>query len=214
MTEKRATGKETGPRRAGAGRGSRVGGAPAGPRRSRLPYWGLIGAAVVVVVVAWLVRGRVTPVVAGYPAPDFEVVDTQGSPVTLADFRGKVVLLNIWATWCAPCREEMPSMQALYEAFPRDHFEIAAVSIDAPPGDTDATGNPGGDPVAFARELGLTFPILLDPSGGIQRIYQTTGVPESFVIGPDGTIYKKVAGPAAWDSETNVGLVRRLIGTG
>ncbi|MYG81311.1 MAG: TlpA family protein disulfide reductase [Gemmatimonadetes bacterium] len=214
MTEGSAAEPGTRTRRQGGRRGARAAGGPAGRRGSRVPYWGAIGAAVGVVVVAWFARGRVTPVAAGYPAPDFEVVDTLGGPVTLADFRGKVVLLNIWATWCGPCREEMPSMQALYEAFPRDRFEIAAVSIDAPAGDTDAEGNPGGDPVAFARELGLTFPILLDPSGGIQRVYQTTGVPESFVIGPKGTIYKKVAGSTAWDSETNVGLVRRLIGTG
>lgn len=184
------------------------------PRGTRMPYWVAIGVLVGVVMVAWFARGRVTPVVAGYPAPDFHVLDARGDPVTLADFDGKVVLLNIWATWCPPCREEMPSMQALYEALPRDRFEIAAVSIDAPVGDTDASGNPGGDPLAFARDLGLTFPILLDPSGGIQRIYRTTGVPESFVIGPDGTIYKKVAGPAEWDSEANVGLVRRLMEAG
>ena len=185
-----------------------------GRRGSRMPYWVAAGVAAGVVLAAWFARGRVTPVVAGYPAPDFEVLDARGDPVTLSDFRGKVVLLNIWATWCAPCREEMPSMQALYEAFPRQHFEIATVSIDAPVGDVDATGNPGGDPLAFARELGLTFPILLDPSGAIQRIYRTTGVPESFLIGADGTIYKKVAGTTAWDSEANAGLVRRLLEAG
>lgn len=183
-------------------------------RGSRMPYWGALFAAAAVLALAWASRGRVRPVVSGYAAPDFEVVDAQGSPVTLADYRGKVVLLNVWATWCGPCREEMPSMQALYDAFPRDNFEIAAISVDAPPGASDATGNLGGDPFAFARDLGLTFPILLDQSGGIQRIYQTTGVPESFLIGPDGTIYKKVAGPTNWASEANVGLVRRLIEAG
>lgn len=179
-----------------------------------MPYWGALFAAAAVLALAWASRGRVRPVVSGYAAPDFEVVDAQGSPVTLADYRGKVVLLNVWATWCGPCREEMPSMQALYDAFPRDNFEIAAISVDASPGAPDATGNLGGDPVAFARDLGLTFPILLDRAGGIQRIYQTTGVPESFLIGPDGTIYKKVAGPTNWASEANVGLVRRLIEAG
>lgn len=102
-------------------------------------------------------------------------------------------------------------MQRLYDSFSRDDFEIAAISIDAPAGGTDNAGNPGGDPVAFARDLDLTFPILLNPSGDIQRTYRTTGVPESFLIGADGTIYKKVAGSTAWDSEANVGLVRRLV---
>ena len=183
-------------------------------RRRRIPYRAVVALAVVAVAVAWLARGRATPVDAGYPAPDFAVVDVRGSPVTLSDYRGKVVLLNIWATWCGPCREEMPSMQRLYDAFPREQFDIAAISIDAPVGDSDAVGNPGGDPLAFAGELGLTFPILLDPSGGIMQVYRATRVPESFLIGPDGIIYKKVAGQTDWDSQANVGLVRRLIGDG
>ncbi len=167
-----------------------------------------------VLALAWLSRQGIQPVVSGYPAPDFAVTLPDGEPVTLNSYRGKVVLLNVWATWCAPCREEMPSMQRLYDRFGRDDFEIAAISIDAPRGRRDARGDPGGDPVAFARELGLTFPILLDTSGGIQRTYGTSGVPESFLIGRDGIIYKKVAGPTDWDSKTNVDLVRRLVEAG
>ena len=178
------------------------------------PY--LVAALVVagVVLAAWLARNRIQPVVSGYPAPDFAVADEDGEPVTLSSFDGKVVLLNVWATWCGPCRQEMPSMQRLYDHFSRDEFEIAAISIDALPGRFDAAGNPGGDPAAFARELGLTFPVLLDPSGEIQRTYRTSGVPESFLIGPDGIIYKKVAGSAEWDSEATIDLVRRLAGGG
>ena len=85
------------------------------------------------------------------------------------------------------------------------------MSVDAPDGGLDDAGNPGGDPFAFADRLGLTFPILVDPSGEIQRTYEATAVPESFLIGPGGIIYKKVAGAAEWDTEANVGLVRRLI---
>lgn len=181
--------------------------------RSRSATWtyaAALVAVVAVVVTAWAQRVRTRPVLAGDRAPSFEALDPQGARVALADYAGKVVLLNVWATWCAPCREEMPSMQRLYDMFPRDQFEIAAVSIDAPPGEMDALGNPGSDPVAFARELGLTFPILLDPEGAVERIYRTSGVPESFLIGPDGIVYKKMAGSAVWDSEANVGLVRRL----
>ena len=179
--------------------------------KARSLYRPALAVALVVAAVAWFTRERERPVAAGYPAPGFEVFDAQGGTVSLADYRGTVVLLNIWATWCAPCLEEMPSMQRLYETFSPDDFVIAAVSIDAPAGTSDASGNPGGDPFAFAGRLGLTFPILLDPSGEIQRTYQATAVPESFVIGPDGMIYKKVAGATAWDSEANAGLVRRLI---
>ena len=160
---------------------------------------------------AWFSRQRIRPVVAGYPAPHFAVADAEGEPVTLDSYDGKVVLVNVWATWCAPCREEMPSMQRLYDTFSRDDFEIAAISVDAHPRSVDALGNPGGDPIAFARELGLTFPVLLDPSSGIRRAYRTSGVPESFLIGRDGIIYKKVAGATVWDSQTNVDLVRRLV---
>lgn len=180
-------------------------------RVSRWPYVFAIIVAGTVVAAAWLTRHRLQPVVSGYPAPAFEVVDADGSPVTLATYEGKVVLLNVWATWCAPCREEMPSMQRLYDRFAPDDFEIAAISIDAPVGQRDAAGNRGGDPLAFAQALRLTFPILLNPSGDIQRIYRTTGVPESFLISRNGVIYKKVAGATNWDSQANLGLVRRLV---
>jgi peroxiredoxin len=102
-------------------------------------------------------------------------------------------------------------MQRLYDSLEGEDFEILAVSVDAPVGESDEFGRPGGDLEAFADELGLTFPILHNPSGDIQRIYQTTGVPESFVIGRDGTIYKKVAGPTQWDATVNEELVRRLL---
>ena len=164
-----------------------------------------------VLVAVWVARQRAQPVDAGFRAPDFAVADERGETVTMASFAGKVVLLNIWATWCGPCREEMPSMERLYDQFSREDFEIAAISIDAPPGRTDDQGLPGGDPLAFARQLGLTFPVLLDPSGEIQRTYGTSKVPESFLIGRDGVIYKKVAGATDWNSPTNIELVQRLV---
>lgn len=186
---------------------------PARPRAAivRRPYLAALLVVVVAAGAAWLARGRIQPVAAGYPAPDFEATDQSGRLVTLADYEGKTLLLNVWATWCGPCREEMPSMQRLYDQFSRDDFEIAAVSVDALPGGFDLLGNAGGDPAAFARELGLTFPVLRDPSGKIQRTYRTTGVPESFLIGPRGMIWKKVAGATAWDSEAAVAQVRRLV---
>jgi peroxiredoxin len=102
-------------------------------------------------------------------------------------------------------------MQRLYEQLEGEDFEILAVSIDAPAGSFDLFGREGGDLVTFAEELELTFPILHNPSGDIQQIYQTTGVPESFVIGKDGVIYKKVAGDTEWDAPENVELIRRLL---
>jgi peroxiredoxin len=105
----------------------------------------------------------------------------------------------------------MPSMQRLYEAFGDEDFEILAVSVDAPFGEADAFGRPGGDLEGFATQLGLTFPILQNPTGDIQRQYQTTGVPESFLLDKNGVIVKKVAGPTEWDSKENQELIRRLL---
>lgn len=177
----------------------------------RSPYFWALVAVVGVVFAAWHARTGYKPVMAGTVAPDFTVSTLEGNQVSLSDYQGKVLLVNVWATWCPPCRQEMPSMERLYKALKGEDFEILAVSIDAPVGKTDAVGNPGGDLAAFAEEFGLTFPILHNPSGDIQELYQTTGVPESFVIGKDGVIYKKVAGPSEWDLPVNQELVRRLL---
>lgn len=178
----------------------------------RSPYLWAIVAVGVVVAVAWLGRENYRPVITGSEAPDFTLGLLDGGDVSLSDFEGKkVVLVNVWATWCGPCVVEMPSMQRLYDSLKSEDFEILAVSVDAPIGQVDIGGRPGGDLRKFVTELGLTFPILHDPQGGIQQLYQTTGVPESFVVGKDGIIYKKVAGPTEWDAVQNQDLVRRLL---
>ena len=124
-------------------------------------------------------------------------------PRTLEDFAGDVILLNIWATWCEPCREEMPAIERLHRAFGPRGLKVLAVSIDGK-GDEGAIRS-------FVREYGLTFAILHDPEGDIQRVYRTTGVPETFVIARDGIIRKKVIGAADWSSEGNRALVAQLL---
>ncbi|NIP58297.1 MAG: redoxin domain-containing protein [Gemmatimonadetes bacterium] len=178
---------------------------------SRLPYLLATAALAVVLTLAWVNRARFAPVVPGSEAPTFEVQDLRGEPVTLEDFEGEVVLLNIWATWCLPCRTEMPSMQRLYREFEGRPFEVVAVSVDARRGGTDAAGRPGGDVAEFAESMDLTFTILHDPSGRIQQTYGTTGVPESFLIGSDGVIYKRVTGATEWDAPEHRQLVERLL---
>jgi len=182
------------------------------PRPSRLPYiFGLLFV-VAVVVAAWLGRDSYRPVMAGEPAPHFAATTLDGQERSLQDYRGKVVLLNIWATWCPPCREEMPSMQELSEKLTGTDFEIVAVSVDAENvGGLGWGGNLGGDVPAFVDELGLTFPILRDPSGLIADTYQATGLPESFLIGRDGLIYRKVPGGTDWSDERYVEQIRRLL---
>ena len=140
-------------------------------------------------------------------APDYEVVDlASGDTVSLNDrYEGQVRLINIWATWCAPCREEMPAMEALYKDFQGRGFKIAAVSIDE-----------GGEAgiKAFAQELGLTFDVLHDRTGAIQGVYQTTGVPESFLLDREGKIVRRLIGSHDWNSPANRDLIDRLLGQG
>lgn len=169
-----------------------------------------------VVAAAWVSRGSYQMVGPGAEAPAFEVATLSGEPASLADYAGKVILLNVWATWCPPCKEEMPSMERLYRYFQErgSDFEILAVSIDKAQGQADANGNEGGDLVAFVEEFDLTFTILHNPSGDIQRIYQTTGVPESFIIARDGTIYHRLAGAANWDTPKYKDLIQRLLDEG
>jgi peroxiredoxin len=105
----------------------------------------------------------------------------------------------------------MPSLQRLYQEVDDEDFDIVAISVDAPFGETDSFGRVGGDLHRYADSLGLTFSILHDPSGKVQQTFQTTGIPESFVVDQNGVIYKKVAGATVWDAPQNVQLVRRLL---
>jgi len=137
------------------------------------------------------------------PAPNFQAIDlaTRDS-ISLEDYRGSVTLVNIWATWCVPCREEMPSMQRLYDSVGTRGFRIAAISIDE--------GSPE-DVTAFARELDLSFDILHDRSGAVERLYQTTGVPESYLLDRRGVLVKRVIGAHDWSSPANIAAVERLL---
>lgn len=170
--------------------------------------WLLVG-----LIVGGLVLGAVTlttlgesvaRVEVGAEAPDFRALDlATGDTVALRDhYAGKVTLLNIWATWCIPCRTEMPSMEALYRELAPRGFEIAAVSIDE--GNSQVVRN-------FGDELELTFDILHDRSGRIQQLYQTTGVPETFLLNREGVIVRRVIGAHDWNSATNRALVERLL---
>jgi len=129
------------------------------------------------------------PIQPGLKMPNFTFPDINGREVSLSDHRGKVVLVNVWATWCPPCRQEMPSMQSLYEKFKGENFEILAVSIDSE----------GREAVApFMRKMNLTFPALLDPGETIRSLYGITGVPESFIIDKQGILVEKIIGPINW----------------
>jgi peroxiredoxin len=146
------------------------------------------------------------PITVGSRAPEFQArtLTDSATAKSLGDYRGQVVLLNIWATWCLPCRTEMPSIEALHREYGPRGLRVVAVSVD----------DPGSERAVrqFARELGLTFEILHDPQQGTTRNYQITGYPETFIIARDGTIRRKMIGPDDWSSSSNRALVRELLG--
>ena len=146
-------------------------------------------------------RAPVSPM-RGKPVPSFALPDLNGKIVTMDQHRGKIVFINIWATWCAPCREEMPSMEALYNKLKGDKFEMLAISIDE-----DGLASVG----PFVEEFGLTFPILLDPSSKTSKKFKTTGVPETFIVNKDGIIIYHSLGPEQWDRSTFSDTIIKLI---
>ena len=126
----------------------------------------------------------------GYLAPDFVLPNLDGKTVRLSDFRGKKgVFINFWATWCPPCRLEMPTMEKVYQDYKSRGLEILAVSIDA---------GPKGAIESFTRELRLTFPVLLDPEMEVLRTYKFFALPSSVLIDKQGIIRFKEQGYRNW----------------
>ncbi|MGN7178970.1 thiol:disulfide interchange protein [Paenibacillus sp. FSL R5-0490] len=123
----------------------------------------------------------------GSLAPDFELTDMEGNPVKLSDYRGKSVLLNFWASWCPPCRAEMPHMEKLYKKYKDKKFDILAVNL------TNTEKN-NGDAEKFVKELGLTFTIPMDVKGTVGADYNIMAYPTSYFIDSDGVIREKVLG--------------------
>jgi cytochrome c biogenesis protein CcmG/thiol:disulfide interchange protein DsbE len=150
-------------------------------------------------------RKELFPVQLGSKAPDFTAYTLDSVPQTkrLADYRGKVLMINVWATWCLPCRVEMPSIEALNKDYAPKGLKIVAVSIDDP--GTDSTIR------SFARQYGLTFDILHDPQGKITELYDITGYPETFIVGKDGVIRKKLMSATNWNAPEARSLVDRLL---
>jgi cytochrome c biogenesis protein CcmG, thiol:disulfide interchange protein DsbE len=136
------------------------------------------------------------------PAPDVSVISlVNGSTLKLSDLKGKVVLLNFWATWCPPCREEIPSMMKLNSVMSGKPFQMVAISIDE-----------GGKPAieSFFKESGFSLPTYLDESGASAKTYGITGVPESFIIDKQGVLVKKIIGGFAWDSPEAISFLEGL----
>ena len=172
----------------------------------------MLGAAVVVLAVVAILQvdAGPPPVVRGASAPDFELrrlgvpEGMAESGLTLEELRGRVVLVNFWATWCEPCESEMPAMERLYGQLPRDDFEMIAVAIDEEEGLVQD----------FQDEYQLSFPIVLDLDQATYRSYQTMGVPESLLIGRDGQVIERYVGPREWDAPEHVQRLQSVIAGG
>jgi cytochrome c-type biogenesis protein len=143
----------------------------------------------------------------GSAAPPYEATSLSGDTVSLAALRGRVVLLNVWATWCAPCIREMPALQKLHEDLGDDGLSIVAVSVDA-----NAPPFAGVNDVKdFVAEYGLTFTILHDDTGAIENVFGVTALPMTFVIDRNGRIQRKVLGPREWNTPELASEIRALL---
>lgn len=133
--------------------------------------------------------------------PDFTLVDPAGKKTALKEFRGKLVMLNFWASWCVPCREEMPAMERLYEQYKSKGFTIVAVNVK----------DNRKDAMAFLKELKITYPVMLDPDGEVGLLYGAWGLPTTYIIGPKGEGLARIWGPASWDGPGAKQLIQDLL---
>jgi len=162
------------------------------PRFGRLGWLTLGGSALVGLVLGLvLFRAAPTPALGtaanpaastpapevGAPAPDFSLTTLDGETVQLSDLRGKIVAINFWATWCAPCRLEMPDLQARADQFP-DRLVVLGVNF----------AETAAEVAAFRDEVGVDFPLLMDPEADVQRLYRVLGYPTTFFVDEQGTI--------------------------
>ncbi len=177
--------------------------------------WNRLLVGIVLLGVLWIYVSRVpveasnTPAPAtpqtGFTAPDFTLKTINGQSMTLSSLRGKVVLINIWASWCAPCKAEMPAIENVYRRYRDSGFVTLAVNSTIQDNQADA--------VAFAQRLGLTFPILLDTDGTVTRLYQVRALPTSFIVGRDGKIRDVILG-GAMNEATIASKIQSLLSEG
>ena len=174
------------------------------PARSKLTIT-LVSIVILAVTfgIVWLQSAKYEPLTVGKEAPDFVLPNLNEKSVRLSDYRGKVVFLNFWATWCKPCREEMPSMEVLYKNFDRDGLVVLAVSIDRVTTKKDIP--------PFVSSMNLTFPVLVDSWGQTDKRYKLMGVPETYIIDQQGILREKIIGPRDWTVLDNLHTITGLL---
>ena len=135
------------------------------------------------------------------PAPDFTLTNPAGKKVSLKDYRGKVVFLNFWASWCEPCRGEMPAMDKLYREFKAKGFEILAVNVK----------DKQEDALKMLKALKISYPVALDPDGEIGLLYGAWAMPSTYLIDRKGVVLARMWGPADWYSPAARNLIKTLV---
>ncbi len=141
-------------------------------------------------------------VVVGERAPEFTLVNMAGEKVALSDYRGQVVVINFWATWCPPCREEKPTMESLYQQFKDDGLVFLAVNVEE-----------NGHQVVseYLMRNSFSFPILLDGKAEVQGLYGVFRYPESYIIDRDGTVVEHIVGGRDWMQGATYGKIESLL---
>jgi len=179
----------------------------AAQREGSLPKLLLLLAIIAVFVLAFLVlwggRDQLRIVKSGSPAPDFTFRDLNFSEVSLSQYKGKIVLLNLWSTTCPPCIDEVPYIESLYQKMKgNDRFQLLTVVTNR--------GEDGEVVKPFMKKHGLSFPVLIDTKKVAWQRYKLTGWPETFLIGRDGIILEKFVGPKEWDSTQFIDRLNKL----
>lgn len=139
----------------------------------------------------------------GHPVPAYRAISLGGDSVSLADQRGKVVLLNVWATWCHPCRDEIPELRAVHEKYGGRGLELVGVSVDAEGADENIR--------EFMKEFAMTYPVWLDPSERISARFLTIGVPTTFLIDKQGVLRWRKTGPVQPGDTTLAAAIERAL---
>lgn len=147
-------------------------------------------------------KAGIQPIKGGKKAPNFRLEDLEGKKLELEHFKGKVVFLNFWATWCGPCKEEMPSMEVLHDQFKEKGFVFLTISVDYA----------GIKPVKeFIEKHRYTFPVLVDPKGETLDLFEVKGIPTTFLIDKKGIIIGKAVGPKDWKKPEVISILNFLI---
>ncbi|MDP1715718.1 MAG: TlpA disulfide reductase family protein [Anaerolineales bacterium] len=164
---------------------------------SRKRRWEILMLASLAAGILWTVVSRVPSAVGaplssspspreGFLAPDFTLDNLQGEKVTLSDLRGKIVVINLWATWCPPCRAEMPALENAYEQYKDSGLVVLGLNVTNQDSESEVP--------RFVEEFGLTFPILLDRDGSVSALYELRGLPTTFFVNRAGIIRTVVVG--------------------